>query len=130
MAAQAEAVPPAKRPRLEEDVAEDAALVDIPDSEVWFSDGNIIIASVDDVNQQRHLFKCHRAVLARRLSALEDMFEAGAIADSASASEQFGGLPVVRLYDPHEDVKALLRATYNPTSVTCVLRRCGNFDSS
>lgn len=113
MATRTDAVPPAKRARLEDS----EALLDTPDEEVWFSDGNIIVAAVDDVKNRRHLFKCHRGLLAKRLPALGDMFEAGIIAGSASASEQFDGHPVVRLYDRHEHLKALLRALYDPSSV-------------
>jgi hypothetical protein len=121
MSTQYDGRPPAKRPRLQEDNAEEPALVDVPDSEVWFRNGNVMIAAVDDSTKQRHLFKCHQGLLAHRLPALEDMFEAGAMANSASASETHAGLPIVRLYDPYDHVRSLLRVLYNPRSVPIYL---------
>lgn len=38
----------------------------------------------------------------------------GVIAESATASEQYQGVPVVRLYDSAQDVKTLLRVIYDP----------------
>jgi hypothetical protein len=92
----------------------EGTLLDIQDPKVWFEDGNIIIAAVNDTKNHRHLFKCHQALVAQRLPALKNTLEAAAIADSISASETLLRLPIVHLHDPYEHLKALLRVLYNP----------------
>lgn len=121
MATQTEAVLPVKRPRLGDEEAKGAALVDIPDPEVWFSDRNVIVAAVDEAKKEKHLFKCHRDMLAQRLPALGDMFEAGKMASSVSASEHIDSLPIVHLYNPPEYVRALLQVLFNSWSVVSFL---------
>ena len=92
---------------------------DVHDEEIWMSDGNIIIGALDELKNERHLFKCHRGLLSSRLPTLHDMFEADGSGGllSAAASEQYEGLPFVRLYDDPKDVKSLLRVLYNPRCV-------------
>lgn len=101
-------------------------LTDIQDDIVWMSDGNVIIAVVDEAKCKRHLFKCHRSVLASRLPALKDMPDvdqsSGSTAALASDSEHIDGVPVARLYDDIADVRQLLYILYNPR---CVGFRCG-----
>lgn len=67
MATQTEAVLPVRRPGLRGEGAEGAALVNIPDPEVWFSDRNVIVAAVDEAKKEKHLFKCHQDMLGQRL---------------------------------------------------------------
>ncbi|KAI0088127.1 hypothetical protein BDY19DRAFT_994533 [Irpex rosettiformis] len=89
---------------------------DIQDKEIWMSDGNIIIAAVDKGKSERHLFKCHRGLLASRLPVLREMFDADISSESvtASASEHYEGAPIVRLYDEVKHVRKLLEVLYNP----------------
>ncbi len=93
-----------KRQRLDEPSLEE--LTDVQYPEIWMSDGNIIIAAVDEEKNERHLFKFYRGLLADRLPVLRDMFEADLSSGSvgASVSEKYDGTPVVRLYDDHADV--------------------------
>lgn len=113
--------------RTEDVMMYEEPLNDTPNAEVWMADGNIIVAAVDESKKQRHLFKCHRGFLCKRLPALEDMFAAGDVAVSASASEQYEGLPVVRFYDPYEQVKLLLECLYDARCVLLALRLRGPF---
>ncbi|KAI0086521.1 hypothetical protein BDY19DRAFT_995812 [Irpex rosettiformis] len=94
------------------------AVKDIQDQEIWMSDGNIIIAALDEAKNERHLFKCYRGLLAHRLPVLKEMFDAdpsGAII--ASASEHHAGIPLVRLYDEPKHVRRLLQVLYNPSEL-------------
>ena len=106
-----------KRPRI--DNADNPVLEDIQDEEIWMSDGNIVVAVVDEAKGERHLYKCHRGLLSKSLPVLGEMFEAdhssGCIV--ASASEHYEGTPVVRLYDESAHVQQLLQVIYNPRYV-------------
>lgn len=104
----------AKRPRTDEDG--NSTLKDIEDEEIWMSDGNIIIAVVDEAQNERHLFKCHRSVLSSSLPVLKEMFEADQLSGASTtlASEHYEGIPIVRLFDEPQDVRQLLGIFYNP----------------
>ncbi|KAI0801812.1 hypothetical protein BC629DRAFT_139719 [Irpex lacteus] len=106
-----------KRQRLDEPSLEE--LTDVQDPEIWMSDGNIIIAAVDEEKNERHVFKFYRGLLTDRLPVLRDMFEADLSSGSvgASVSERYDGTPVVRLYDDHADVQLLLGVLHDPTKL-------------
>ncbi|KAI0086522.1 hypothetical protein BDY19DRAFT_960361 [Irpex rosettiformis] len=109
------------KPALEEELngPNDGPTKDIQDPVVWMSDGNIIVGVLDETNNERHMFKCHRGILSSRLPALRDMFEADGVGGSAgaSASEKYQGLPFVRFYDNPKHVRLLLRVIYNPSTL-------------
>ena len=98
---------------------DDAVIKDIPDKEIWMSDGNIIIAAVDEAKNERYLYKCHRGLLSKTLPVLGEMFEADLSSGcvTSSASEHYEGLPIIRLYDERVHVQQLLQVIYDPRRV-------------
>ena len=71
------------------------------DSEVWLSDGSIVIAAADDV-----AFRVHKSILSRRSEVYNDLFSLPN-ADAAMA-ETMDGCPVVRVSDSSVDIRHLL----------------------
>lgn len=87
----------------------------IPHDTLWFSDGNVVLAT------DSQLFKVHKSVLSMQSSVFRDMFELsdvrGSIADGTFIvgimPELYEGLPLVPLVgEKGEDVVHLLRAIY------------------
>ncbi|KAI0801825.1 hypothetical protein BC629DRAFT_1591506 [Irpex lacteus] len=105
--------------RARPDDADKPGVQDIHDEEIWMPDGNIIIAAVDERENQRRLFKCHRGLLASRLPVLKDMFEADLSSGliTASVSEHYEDTPIVRLYDDPKHIQELLSVLYDPSKL-------------
>lgn len=89
------------------------------DGDIWEKDGNVVIGVVEDSNESEsedpdvvlHLFKCHTIILSQHSPVFRDML---AMPPSSSPEDMYNGLPLVRLPDPHLDIKELLRMLYDP----------------
>ncbi|KLO07745.1 hypothetical protein SCHPADRAFT_881288, partial [Schizopora paradoxa] len=89
-----------------------------PHELLWFSDGNVVLAT------DTYLFKVHKSLLALHSSVFRDMFELPNVGhgdpipgqgDAGAASEAYEGVPMVTLIgDKGEDVAHLLRAVFGP----------------
>lgn len=85
----------------------------VESSEIWLSDGNVIITAVEELQDQKvtHAFKCHKSVLAAHSTVFSDMF---ALPQPLNGTESYAGLPVVQLADAYKDIRKLLRMLYYP----------------
>lgn len=89
------------------------------DGDIWEKDGNVVIGVVEDSNESEsedpdvvlHLFKCHTIILSQHSPVFRDML---AMPPSSAPEDMYNGLPLVRLPDPHLDIKELLRMLYDP----------------
>ncbi|KAF7370396.1 BTB domain-containing protein [Mycena sanguinolenta] len=90
--------PPAKRQRTE--FSED---VPTKRSELWFSDGSVILQAVDTQ------FRVHWSLLARHSSVFGDMQKLPQPSDEPTVD----GCPVVKLPDDPMDVELLLKGLYD-----------------
>jgi len=77
-------------------------------SSLFFPDGNIILSITH--NDEQHLFRCHKSVLAKHSPVFADMFELAQWTDQ----EEYDGVLSVTLPDAFEDVSALLSLLYDP----------------
>ncbi|KLO08393.1 hypothetical protein SCHPADRAFT_1000973 [Schizopora paradoxa] len=86
-----------------------------PFEALWFSDGNVILAT------DTYLFKVHKSMLSSQSSVFRDMFDLPLVGDSQGPSEgdrgivpeTYDGLPLVKLADEKgEELAYLLRAVY------------------
>ncbi|KAG9001605.1 hypothetical protein FRB93_012031 [Tulasnella sp. JGI-2019a] len=89
------------------------------DSSFFFRDGTIFLVVETTV------FKIHQSVLERHSTVFRDMFSIPSSADGGDASNQWEGLPVVTLNDLAEDVRALLRLTYDTPPIDAPLAMIG-----
>ena len=80
-------------------------------SSLFFPDGNIILSITH--NDEQHLFRCHKSVLAKHSPVFADMFELAQWTDQ----EEYDGVLSVTLPDAFEDVSALLSLLYDPLYV-------------
>ena len=72
--------------------------------ELWFDDGNVIVAAKEKA------FKIHRGVLMRRSEVFKELLSDNAI---AHLHEKLDGFPVLRLEDEGVDLHDLLNAIYD-----------------
>lgn len=88
----------------------------VQDPDIWMSDGNIIIATVDFSDDERptYVLKCHKSLLARHSQVFEDLFHIA----QPSVDDEYEGIPLVTLSDSYKDVKGLLRMLYDFRSVS------------
>ncbi|KAG9003042.1 hypothetical protein FRB94_003405 [Tulasnella sp. JGI-2019a] len=89
------------------------------DSSFFFRDGTIFLVVETTV------FKIHQSVLERHSTVFRDMFSIPSSADGGDASNQWEGLLVVTLNDLAEDVRALLRLTYDIPPIDAPLAMIG-----
>lgn len=101
----------AKRRRVDSELAAEQ------DRDIWFDDGNIIVATTEETDDANvtHLFKCHKSLLSKYSPIFRDVFSLPQL----FGGEEYEGLPAVLLPDPYKDVKGLLRMLYDP--LKCVL---------
>ncbi|KAI0699087.1 hypothetical protein BC835DRAFT_1412739 [Cytidiella melzeri] len=85
----------------------------VHDTNIWMSDGNVIIAveDPDDDLKRTYAFKCHMSVLAKHSNIFEALFT---LPQSQDDAETYDGVPLVVLPDPYQDVKELLQMLYDP----------------
>ncbi|KDQ62284.1 hypothetical protein JAAARDRAFT_203451, partial [Jaapia argillacea MUCL 33604] len=81
---------------------------------IWFFDGNIVLQATDEAEHTQHLFKCHKSILAKHSSIFDDVF---GLPQSQESSEQFEGVPLVRLPDSADDLRDLLELLYDPIRI-------------
>lgn len=79
------------------------------DPDLWFSDGNIVIAMKDEGNVTWGM-RCHQSILSKHSSVFEGMFALKTPPDS----ERFEEIPLVFLPDSYANMKELLRVLYDP----------------
>lgn len=79
----------------------------VEDEYVWLEDGNIIVAAGENPTL---MFKCHRSILAANSRIFKDMF---AVSVPSPTDETYQGLPLVKLPDPPDDVRRLMRLLYD-----------------
>ncbi|KAJ8079489.1 hypothetical protein PM082_011076 [Marasmius tenuissimus] len=77
-------------------------------SELWFSDGNIVL-----IAEQRFAFKVHRGVLARHSEVFADMFRVPQPIDMEVDTELEGCQHVEMAHDRADDVYFLLKSLYD-----------------
>ena len=70
-------------------------------SRIWFSDGNIVLAT------STMLFKVFQGILIHNARAFRDMF---ALAQCCGATDTLDGVPVVELQDDADDLARFLEA--------------------
>ncbi|KAI9069836.1 hypothetical protein FKP32DRAFT_37264 [Trametes sanguinea] len=73
-------------------------------SNVWFSDGNVVL-----IADHKAAFRVHRGVLAHHSPVFGDIFKVPQPGDA----ETFDGCAVLHISDPPADVEYLLRALYD-----------------
>jgi BTB/POZ domain len=83
---------------------------------LFFPDGNIVLSIMH--NNEQHLFKCHKSVLAKHSPVFTDMFE---LALYEPESEEYDGVLSITIPDAFEDVSALLTLLYDPLYVLLYL---------
>ncbi|TDL25341.1 hypothetical protein BD410DRAFT_744091 [Rickenella mellea] len=92
---------------------------DVNCKDLWFDDGNVIIASVDATRTERHLFKVHKSVLSTHSLVLRDVFALPQPnASVALTMDTYNGLPLVDFPDAPKDVEDLLTVLYYPTKLS------------
>lgn len=103
----AEQTPSAKRRKLDSGI--------VQDPELWMSDGNIVVTAVETTEKESitHAFRVHKSVLAKHSPVFGDLFTL----PQAAETEQYEGIPVVKLPDHYRDIRGLLRLFYNPGCV-------------
>ena len=84
---------------------------------LWFSDGNIVLASdytETPEEQGKLLFRVHKSVLAMNSPVFRDMFEvvSDGTADGESHNEMYEGVPYAVIPDPAEHLEVLLGMMY------------------
>ena len=85
----------------------------IKNATLWFEDGNIILQTTSPSEDEIHLFRCHKSVLAKHSVVFADMFEpAGYVC--VRRGEEYDGVPVISIPDASADVDALLNMLYDP----------------
>ena len=112
-----ESAPPRKRARADAGDPEATSNLNLrtsnlrKESDVWFSDGSIVIAAADNV-----AFRVHKSILSRRSEIFSDLFSL-LNADEAT-SETTEACPVVRVSDSDSsaDIRHLL--------VLCCGKKC------
>ncbi|KAG1732482.1 hypothetical protein EDB19DRAFT_1929180 [Suillus lakei] len=72
-------------------------------ADLWFCDGSIVLRAEDT------LFRVHKSQLARHSAFFRDLFSL----PQPNTTNEIEGCPVLRLYDPAEDVENLLTALYD-----------------
>ncbi|TDL26491.1 hypothetical protein BD410DRAFT_741816 [Rickenella mellea] len=92
--------------------------------ELWFEDGNVVIASVET---SRHLFKVHKSVLSTHSLVLRDLFALPQPIAAVQTEDTYNGLPLVDFPDSPDDVRDLLVALYYPTKLVCRRNRRSTF---
>ncbi|KZT72336.1 hypothetical protein DAEQUDRAFT_772994 [Daedalea quercina L-15889] len=75
----------------------------IPDKEVWFSDGNVVLEA------EGRAFKVYQGLLARDSEVFRDLFTI----PQPSSMEVFDGCPVVHLTDHPQELRHLLRVIFD-----------------
>lgn len=80
------------------------------DPELYHNDGNIVIAAVDQADENTVYFKVHQTILSKYSMVFSDMFSLPQAVDL----ESYDGAPVVVLPDDAKDVRAFLTAIYDP----------------
>lgn len=91
--------PPSKRRR------EDESAPIFKRSNLWFSDGNIVLQAEDTQ------FCVHRSVLSKYSSVFRDMFSLPQ-SSADMVDEQVDGIPVVILHDMANDVERMIANMY------------------
>ncbi len=79
------------------------------DPDLWFSDGNIVVAMKDEGNVTWGMM-CHQSILSKHSSVFEGMFGLKPPPDS----ERYEDIPLVSLPDSYADMKELLQMLYDP----------------
>ena len=85
----------------------------IKHSNLWFSDGNIILQTTSPSGDEIHLFKCHKSMLSKHSAVFAGMFEVENYV-CVRRSEEYEGVSVISIPDASSDVDALLNMLYDP----------------
>lgn len=80
---------------------------------LWLPDGNTIIQTTSPSEDEIHLFRCHKSVLAKHSTVFAGMFELDSYV-CVNRSEEYEGVPVIQIPDAPADVDALLNMLYDP----------------
>lgn len=84
----------------------------IKHNSLYFQDGNIILSVPHENEDEVHLFKCHKSVLAKHSPVFAEMFELAQ--DGRVEADERDGLPCVTIQDSWRDVESLLNLLYDP----------------
>ena len=85
----------------------------IKHSNLWPSDGNIILQTTSPSEDEIHLFRCHKSTLSKHSIVFANMFELESFV-CVRRSEEYEGVPVISIPDASADVDALLSMLYDP----------------
>lgn len=80
---------------------------------LWLPDGNIVLQTTSPSEDEIHLFRCHKSVLAKHSAVFSAMFEVESYV-CVRRSEEYEGVPVISIPDASADVDALLNMLYDP----------------
>ncbi|KAI0315096.1 hypothetical protein OF83DRAFT_1133649 [Amylostereum chailletii] len=104
--------PPSKRHRAAS-TDENLPLTVKRSSDLWLSDGTIILRTSDHASNVQTLFRVHKSTLALHSTFFRDLFDGPQTAFD-TASERYDDLPVMDMADDPKDVDDFLKAMYFP----------------
>lgn len=85
----------------------------LPDPDLYFTDGNVVLAAPDAIKPSVWYFRVHKSILARNSPAFDSMFSPPPL-PTQSEGDTYDGVLKVDLPDDAVIVKTFLKSLYGP----------------